>query len=330
MTYTLKDDLRSIDFHDSILTGAELAGDTLTLTFRRAVIIGHSCPELESHIPCPLNDGEDRYAAAELVLRLEKVQDLTVLSQSRLLFRTLVPGQLPGFFQTIRENPLQNHVNGLSLEGSGVLTLNFWLQPHGKFYELTCTPGSFTAGWDAYGKIAWYVEHHRKKYPVRPVYGAIDGESLRSYTLLRDLLPAMEPVLKAYNWLVTDCVCNTVNRIADRIERMGYCWMTGDELVEFAKTDSTQFIGGVFSGFSKDTAPERVLEEELPVWEQPGFWYEPLNLQHPLARVELVPWDSTYVLALSRDKDVIDRFRAALPKSEDLTNYIHSREEGKR
>ena len=45
--------------------------------------------------------------------------------------------------------------------------------------------------------------------PLRFTFGAIDRESLRSYTMLRDLLPALEPVFLGHNWLVTDCYCNT-------------------------------------------------------------------------------------------------------------------------
>lgn len=335
MAYVLKNDLRSIDFHDSCLTNAVFRGGCITLTFRSAVVIGHSCPELKTRIPCPLNRGEDRYAAPELVLRLEGVKELSVLKggcwRGEVQVyppRKLEAEELPGFFADIPKGGAGNHVNGVTVDKDGLLTLGFWLDAQMNYFELTCVPRFITAEWDSYGKVAWYVEHHRKKYPVRPVFGAIDWESLRGYTLLRDLLPALEQTMERYNWLITDCYCNKDNPIWDAEDRDGYCWLTGQELVEFAKTDNTQFIGGVFSGFPKEIPLERILEEPLPVWEQPGFWYEPLNLQHPLAQVEVVPWDSTYVLVLSRDLADVDRFRAHFPKSQDLRDHIRAYEEG--
>lgn len=326
MGYTLKNDLRSLDLHDAVLINAVKRWNTVTLTFRSAVVIGHSCPELKNRIPCPLNHGEDRYAAPELVLRLEGVKELSVHRKCPSVDPE--PEEVPGFFAAVPKGGSLNHVNGITWE-DGKLTLGVWLNALTNYYELTCVPRTVTASWEGYGEIAWYVAHHRKKYPIRPAFGAIDGRSLRWYTHLRDLLPALEPVFADHNWLITDCCCNKDNPIWDAEDRDGYCWLTGRELVAFAKTDDTQFIGAVFSGFPPEVTLEQVLQQkDLPVWESPGFWYEPLNLQHPLANVELVPWDSSCVLVLSRDKAITDRFRAHFPRSEDLTDHIRSYEEG--
>lgn len=337
MAYRLKNDLTGLYFHDSTLINAVKAWNTLTLTIRSAVVIGHSCPELKNWTPCKQNLGEDRYAAPELTLGLEGVRELNVLKGGcwkdggwEYPPRNLEKEELPDFFRAIPEGGLYNHVNGISWE-DGKLTLGVWLDARTNFYELTCTVKTVTASWESYGDIAWYVSHHRKKYPVIPTFGAIDGESLRWFTMLPDLLPALEPVFLSHNWLVTDCCCNRDNPIWDAEDRDGYCWLTGKELVEFAKTDNTQFIGAVFSGFSPDIPLARILEQkDLPVWESPSFWYEPLNLQHPLANVELVPWDSTDLLFLSHDKSLVDQFQADFPKSIDLVDKIRSCEEGRK
>ena len=70
--------------------------------------------------------------------------------------------------------------------------------------ELTCVPSAVTAAWDCYGDVAWYVEGYRKKFPLCFTFGAIDGKSLKWYTQLSDLLPALESVFLSHNWLVTD------------------------------------------------------------------------------------------------------------------------------
>lgn len=336
MAYTLKNDLRGLDFHDSTLMNAVRTWSTITLTFRSAVVIGHSCPELKNRTPCKLNLGEDRYAAPELTLRLKGVGELNVLMGGcwkdggwEYPPRNLEKEELPDFFRAIPEGGSGNHVYDLTWE-EGRLTLGVWLDARTNYYELTCTVKTVTATWDSYGDIAWYVSHHRKKYPLRFTFGAIDGKSLRGYTMLPDLLPALEPVFLSHNWLVTDCYCNRDNPIWDAEDREGCCWLTGKELVEFAKTDNTQFIGAVFSGFSPEITREQVLSHPLPNWENPGYWYTPLHLQHPLANVEMTPWDSTYLLFLSHDERLVRQFRASFPKSEDLLEHIRSWEEEKK
>ena len=48
----------------------------------------------------------------------------------------------------------------------------------------------------------------------------------------------------------------------------------------------------------------------------------PLTMQHPLAEIEIVPWDSSMTLLLSRRKDIVDNFRNDYPESENLGDYI--------
>ena len=49
-----------------------------------------------------------------------------------------------------------------------------------------------------------------------------------------------------------------------------------------------------------------------------GFWKEKPSIQHPLARIELVAWDSGLTLFISKDEDLVNRFRNAFPLSRDL------------
>lgn len=153
------------------------------------------------------------------------------------------------------------------------------------------------------------------------VYGIIDGNGHRFYTYLQNVFPAIRNAQRSYNWLVTDCFCNVSNPIQEEIDRQGYCWLSGEDLTRFAQQDKTQWIGAVFSGFEKDIPLSEILKYPLPEWEHPGFWYNPLTLQHPLATVELVPWDSAYTLLLSKNRQLIGYYRQAYPKSQDLAAY---------
>lgn len=336
MPYKLKNDLTGLYFHDSSLVKAKRYQDTIFLTFESAVIIGHSCPGLKDWTPCRLNLGEDRHAAPQLTLRLDGVKELKILKGGTWKNgswvtppRYLEEQEFPDFFEAVTAGGFGNQVYDLTWE-SGRLTLSVWLDAGPDYCELTCVPSAVTAAWDCYGDVAWYVEGYRKKFPLCFTFGAIDGKSLKWYTQLSDLLPALESVFLSHNWLVTDVSCNRDNPIWDAEDRDGYCWLTGKELVEFAKTDHSQFIGAVFSGFSPEITKEQVLEHPMPNWENPGYWYTPLHLQHPLANVELTPWDSTCLLLLSHDEALVRRFRSAFPKSEDLVDHIRSYEEGKK
>ena len=336
MPYKRINDLTGLYFHDSCLLQAWRSFHTISLTFSSAVGIGHSCPELKNWVPCPQNPGEDRYAAPKLTLTLEGVTDLSVLKGGIWKDggwenppRNLEESEIQEFFPAVESGGAGNHVYDLTWEDNK-LTLGVWVDALANYYELTCVPKTVTAAWDGYGEVAWYVEGYRKKYPLRFTFGAIDQESLRWYTMLRDLLPALEPVFLSHNWLVTDCCCNKDNPIWDAEDRDGYCWLTGRELVEFAKNDNTQFIGAVFSGFAPDITREQVLEHPLPLWEHAGYWHIPLRLQHPLANVEMTPWDSACLLFLSHDERLVRQFRAAFPKSIDLVDEIRSHEEGKK
>lgn len=65
------------------------------------------------------------------------------------------------------------------------------------------------------------------------------------------------------------------------------------------------------------------MKHDLPYAENyEGFWSKPIDMQHPLARIEIVPWDSSMTMIFSDDMSIIDSFKTAYPYSEDLEDYI--------
>ena len=66
-----------------------------------------------------------------------------------------------------------------------------------------------------------------------------------------------------------------------------------------------------------------ILKYELPYANgYTGFWNKPLTLQHPLSKIEIVPWDSALALILSEDEAIINSFMMYFPYSENLEVYI--------
>lgn len=47
-----------------------------------------------------------------------------------------------------------------------------------------------------------------------------------------------------------------------------------------------------------------------------------MTMQHPLAEIESVPWNSSLTLIFSRSKDIIDDVMRNHPQSEKLEGYI--------
>ncbi len=61
--------------------------------------------------------------------------------------------------------------------------------------------------------------------------------------------------------------------------------------------------GGVLSGFKREIPLQEVLSYGLPYADSyDGFWKNPVSIQHPLAELEIVAWDSTLTLLISRMK----------------------------
>ncbi len=119
-----------------------------------------------------------------------------------------------------------------------------------------------------------------------------------------------------HNWLITDWVCYAYSpEMREDVE-----WKTGPELMEMLNhLPGVQWVWGVFSGFEPHVTREQALQYPIPYADgNPRFWTIPLVLQHPLASVEIVAFDSAFVLILSKEKKIYDVFRAAFPQSKGL------------
>lgn len=124
-----------------------------------------------------------------------------------------------------------------------------------------------------------------------------------------------------YSWLISNYDCNQYPD--DRIPVDGkYVWITGEELSEIVNNNKIQFIWGVFSAFPKHILIDNVLEHKLPYADgYAGFWKNPISIQHPLAEMEIVAWDSGLVLLISKNEEIIEDFMSYFPLTENLADY---------
>ncbi|MEQ2442886.1 hypothetical protein WMO64_05340 [Pseudoflavonifractor sp. CLA-AP-H29] len=155
------------------------------------------------------------------------------------------------------------------------------------------------------------------------VYGAINEKGEPYYTDLKKVFDSIGNRQTEYNWLITDCVCYPNNPKTDAMLSKQYCWISGEDLTSLVYAEDFQWIWAVLCGFDKTIALSEILEYSLPYADgYKGFWKTPLTMQHPLAKIEIVLWDSSLTLIFSRSKDIIDDFMQNHPQSENLEDYI--------
>lgn len=155
------------------------------------------------------------------------------------------------------------------------------------------------------------------------VYGVINKKEEKYYTYLKKVFEAIDNRQKDYNWLITNCECYPNNPETYKLfNNIDYCWISGEELTEIILEEDFQWVWGILSGFDKNIELSEILKFGLPCEEDYGKYFKnPLSLQHPLASIEIVPFDSAYVMLLSKDKTIVDDFMRVYTKSEWLEEY---------
>lgn len=137
------------------------------------------------------------------------------------------------------------------------------------------------------------------------------------------MFDALGEEILEYNWLITDTDILARSESLAAISMKEYCFLSGESLTNIVRNDDAQWIWGVLSGFTKDISLEEILKYPLPYADgYPGFWKLPISMQHPLASMEIVPWDASLVLLFSKKAETADKFRTRFPKCEDLSQYI--------
>ena len=157
------------------------------------------------------------------------------------------------------------------------------------------------------------------------VHGAISQYGDRAYTDMAEVFAALGNIQENYNWLISNFELN------QEVEELygqdsPYCWFTGQELAELlAKYPSLQWIWGFFRGFDKSISREEVMSHSQAFEaEFEGFWTNPVSIQHPLADIEIVPWDSTLVLLVGKDEKLVEQFKQNFEPCVDLAQYNDS------
>jgi hypothetical protein len=145
------------------------------------------------------------------------------------------------------------------------------------------------------------------------------------FTDLRLVFRAIGDRQREFNWLITDLESNWLAVKDGRPEPFvgqGPIWLTGDELSRIVADYEIQFVWAVLSGFPNGVVLDLAQLVIEPYADgNPGFWVDEPRIQHPMAEIEIVCWDSSSTLILSRDRPIGESFRRYFPEAVDLAEY---------
>lgn len=153
------------------------------------------------------------------------------------------------------------------------------------------------------------------------VYGAINEKGERWYTQMGRVFDAIQDKQTEYNWLITDIEC-VPRKIEELCYGKDFCWVTGEELTKIVRENDSQWAWAVLSGFDKSITLSEIMQYPKPYADgYKGFWKNPLSMQHPLAVIEIVPWDNSLTLFFSKREALANDFLKFFPFSKELSAY---------
>lgn len=116
-----------------------------------------------------------------------------------------------------------------------------------------------------------------------------------------------------YNWLITEIETNTEDYFYDE-----YVILTNDELLNKLESEKIQWIWATFSAIPKKYKQEEILKYNLP--EVENIDKKEIKPQHPLAEIEIIAYDSTFVQIIAKDNQIAENFKKIYPKAKERLN----------
>ena len=111
-----------------------------------------------------------------------------------------------------------------------------------------------------------------------------------------------------YNWLITEIETSTGDYFNDE-----YVIVSNDELLDNLENKEIQWIWGTFSAIPKKYKQEEILKYNLPGVE--NIDKKEIKIQHPLAEIEIIAYDSTFVQLIAKDKTIAEKFKKLYKKA---------------
>jgi len=151
------------------------------------------------------------------------------------------------------------------------------------------------------------------------MYGLLIEKMKSGYfTNLKEVLDVLGNNVKNYNWLLSYYDCSIYPSEKIPFAEL-FVWLSGNELANILEEHEIPFIWGVLTSYEKGISLNEVMQYPLPYADgYEGFWKPEVTMQNPLAEIEIVPWDSSVLLIISKSKGIICKFAEEYPDSIDL------------
>ena len=143
----------------------------------------------------------------------------------------------------------------------------------------------------------------------------------KGFTDLKEIFSVFGDVAKHYNWLLSSYECSDYPSEKIPFEN-DFVLLSGEDFVDILEVHEIQFIWGVATAYTKNISLESIQHYPLPLADgYEGFWNPDVAMQHPLADIEIVAWDSSLLLIIAKSKRLIETFAKEYPDSQDLSEY---------
>lgn len=148
------------------------------------------------------------------------------------------------------------------------------------------------------------------------------------YTMMLKVINAIGGRNLNYNWLITDIEAYPQKGLGEIDDELysylndnDYVFISNSDLLDILEKNDFQWIWGVFSAIPVNYSKEEVLKYDLPFAEDNSDIYLDNNfvIQHPLAEIEIVAFDSSGMHIISKDKDICDHLKLVYPDARE--NY---------
>ena len=80
------------------------------------------------------------------------------------------------------------------------------------------------------------------------------------------------------------------------------------------ESNEIQWIWGNFSGIPTKYSKKEILTSKLPGLD--NIDKKIITIQHPLAEIEIIAYDSTFVQIITKDENIAKNFKKLYPKSQ--------------
>lgn len=142
-------------------------------------------------------------------------------------------------------------------------------------------------------------------------------------TNINDLFSVMNGIEKKYNFFIYSYSCNDYP--SEKLPAgVDYVWLTGAEFSNLVKENDIQFIFGLISAIPKDIPLAKILENKLGYYDDGNaeLWMGNIDTQIPEAEFEFIPYDSEYVVVISKNDAILDLINANY-SSTDMQKFMN-------